>query len=542
MAVGALADQRRVMARSLAYLWTAGSALMLLTIALPHGSGVNETVLLAEVIVACILVGVMLGVRGLPLAAFEVVTALGTMMIALAVVMSDSTTSAYAFFLVWLTVHTFYFLSWPRATAQLALSITVYAGALLVAPSAGDARWVRFAMVSGTLIVTSAFVGLLRARVDRLVHDLSDAARRDYLTGLLNRRGFEDALEDELERVERGAGPLSLLITDLDHFKRVNDTFGHDVGDLVLCRVALAIEDSCRRIDTAARIGGEEFALLLPDTDVRSAFVAAERLCEAIRSSTGDGPDGQTTSIGVATCPADGRDAQTLVRAADQALYAAKTLGRDRVVIHSPDLEATLRRDENRREERVVMELATALALADALDLRDEGAGQHSRAVAGYAQLTAIELGLPTKQVERVRLAGLLHDIGKIGVPDGILDKPGPLDPDEWAQMRKHPEIGASLLAGEQVADIRAWVLAHHERPDGRGYPYGIAAPAIPLEALIVAAADALEAMTTDRIYRPAIGHAAAIAELRQGAGTQFDERVVEALVTVLARVPAGIR
>lgn len=415
------------------------------------------------------------------------------MLIGCTVILSGTATSAYAFLLVWVTVYAFYFLPSARAVPQLVLMFVVYAGALLISPGSGSQRAVHFVVASGTLLVTAAFVGLLKARVDRLVLTLTEAARRDFLTGLLNRRGFEDAFENELERVPRGSRPLSLLVIDIDHFKEVNDRFGHHVGDDVLERVALALDGVGRRIDTTARTGGEEFAMVLPDTDARSAYVVGERVRAAVRAAVERVPPLVTISVGLATFPEDGRDAQALMRASDQALYSAKRLGRDRVVVYSPDLATVLTRAETQGDDRAASELATGLTLAAAVDRRDEGAAHHSRSVGHYAQLAARELGLPEDRVERVRLAGLLHDVGRIGIPDRILHKPGPLDPIEWEQVREHPEIGARLLVGEELGDIRAWVLAHHERPDGGGYPYGLAAPAIPLEAMILAVADAFE-------------------------------------------------
>jgi putative nucleotidyltransferase with HDIG domain len=180
------------------------------------------------------------------------------------------------------------------------------------------------------------------------------------------------------------------------------------------------------------------------------------------------------------------------------------------------------------------LQLATVIALAEALDIRDTGTGQHSHTVGRYAEMMARELGLAEERVERVRLAGLLHDIGKIGISDRVLSKPGPLDPDEWQEMRTHPEIGARLLSRAEFEDLRAWILAHHERPDGLGYPHKLSGDEIPLEARILAVGDAYEAMTADRCYRPALGESAARAELEAGAGTQFDAPVVAAFLRAL--------
>src|SRR3954454_9757135 len=171
------------------------------------------------------------------------------------------------------------------------------------------------------------------------------------------------------------------------------------------------------------------------------------------------------------------------------------------------------------------------LKLAEALDMRDEGIVRHSQTVGRYCARMARELGFDDRRVERIRVAGVLHDIGKIGVPAPILYKPGPLTHDEWLDMRKHPEIGARLLCASGLDDIRSWIIAHHERPDGHGYPRGTAGEAIPLEARILAVGDAYEAMTSDRVYRRSIGARAARAELRAGAGTQFDARVVRAFL-----------
>jgi putative nucleotidyltransferase with HDIG domain len=176
------------------------------------------------------------------------------------------------------------------------------------------------------------------------------------------------------------------------------------------------------------------------------------------------------------------------------------------------------------------------IAIAEQLDLRDSGTARHCETVARYAEAIARELGLPEDAVDSLRLAGLLHDVGKVGVPCSIVGKPGPLSEEEWAAMRDHPRLGADILEDAGLEDIREWILAHHERPDGAGYPRCLSGTQIPLEEKILAVADAYEAMTVDRCYRPAIGRERAIAELRANAGAQFDVEVVEAFVAVLER------
>src|SRR5215212_8753139 len=370
-----------------------------------------------------------------------------------------------------------------------------------------------------------------RYRLAALSDRIAAANRTDPLTGLISRRAFEELLELELERAVRSERPLSVVVGDIDAFRQVNEQHGHAAGDAALQAVAVDMLKWKRRIDVAARVGGEEFALLLPETDERGAFIVAERLRRATHRSFAEATAGVKFSFGVATAPGHGGDAVGLLRAADQAIAAAKDLGGDRTVVYSDEVARAL--DEG-TQAGTELQLATVIALAEALDIRDTGTGEHSHAVARYSEMMARELGLDEERVERVRLAGVLHDIGKIGISDRVLTKPGPLDPTEWQEMYTHPEIGARLLSRPEFADLREWILAHHERPDGLGYPRAVGADEIPLEARILAVADAYEAMTADRVYRAALGEDAARAELEAGAGTQFDADVVAALVRAL--------
>jgi diguanylate cyclase (GGDEF)-like protein/putative nucleotidyltransferase with HDIG domain len=372
---------------------------------------------------------------------------------------------------------------------------------------------------------------LQHTRIRRLRARIDDTNRTDPLTGLLNRRAFEEVLELELERAVRADRPLSIVVGDIDGFRAINERRGHAAGDETLQAVAQNALKWKRRIDHAARIAGEEFALLLPETDERGAFIVAERLRRAMHRSFVDSSVGVGFSFGVATAPSHGTDAVALLHAADSATAAAKDLGGDRTVIYSDEVARTLAQMGHASGE---LQLATVIALAEALDIRDTGTGQHSRTVGRYAELMARALGFDEERVERIRLAGVLHDIGKIGIPDRVLSKPGPLDAEEWREMYTHPEIGARLLARPEFEDLRTWILAHHERPDGLGYPRALAADQIPLEARILAVADAYEAMTADRVYRPALGEESARAELLAGAGTQFDAQVVQAFLSAL--------
>jgi HD-GYP domain-containing protein (c-di-GMP phosphodiesterase class II) len=288
-----------------------------------------------------------------------------------------------------------------------------------------------------------------------------------------------------------------------------------------------------RTFDTAARVGGEEFALLAPDCDEHGAYMLAERARIDVATTSAAAGQGLTLSLGVATFPAHGSSPEGLLRAADQALRAAKSSGRDRTVISSAEVaSATTPPPRGGSEPRVG--LAALLRIAEALDLRDTGSTSHSQRVGRFAELTARELGLAPDVVERVRLAGILHDLGRVGIPDLLARKRGPLSDRDWSWVQSHPEVGARMVATTEFDDIRSWILLHHERPDGRGYPAGLSGPDLPLEARILAVADAYEAMTRERPHRGARTPEEAADELRRWSGRQFDPDVVDALLRVV--------
>ena len=388
------------------------------------------------------------------------------------------------------------------------------------------------------LFPAAGLVRAVRDGVTQLVNRLSEAALTDTLTGLKNRLALDRELETEVERAQRSGEPLSVVVGDLDYFKSVNDRLGHKAGDVALVRAAQVLMRHRRAGDTIARTGGEEFTILLPGATEHEAYLVAERMRTAVEREFVDDPAVLTFSFGIATYPDHGRNADAVIEAADQALYAAKALGRNRCVIVNPEISAIFAPEAGRGADEV--QLATLVSLAEALDLRDTGTSDHSWTVGRYCGLIAAELGLPPERVKRIEVAGVLHDIGKIGLPDAILQKPGPLAKTEMAEIRTHPEIGAQILNSRGLEDVREWVLAHHERPDGKGYPAGLADPDIPLEAKILAVADAYEAMIADRVYRPGIDERAARAELLRCSGEQFDSRVVAAFLAVLNRADAS--
>ncbi len=525
-----------LMARILAGLFAAGATLALLTLALPHSRRASEVGLLTMVATAYLVVGLLLWRAGrMPTRLLPFALALGSTLVTGVAYFSAENPSPLVFFYLWVFLYSAYFFTTPEMVVQIVYVGIVYGALLLTRPPPGGipAWWI---VGMGTLAVAAVLIRVMRQQVALLIARLYDAARADPLTKLSNRRGFRELLDLELARARRAQANVTVVAGNLDHFKEVNDRSGHHVGDTALQRVARLLDAGKRDIDGVARVGGEEFALVLPDTDDHGAFAIAERLRCELREEFARDAVPLTISFGVATYPQNGETAASLLRAADVALYAAKRSGRNRTVLHSPALRAVPCVDGDSRDIAAERFVAVILDLAEAVDLRFSGSARHSETVGRYAEMMAHELGLSEQRTSRVRLAGLLHDIGKVGVPDDILKKPGKLTDEEFALIRRHPELGEQILEHPSLVDVREWVGAHHERPDGRGYPLGLRAAEIPLEARILAVADAYEAMTSDRTYRSSMAHSAARTELERCAGTQFDAAVVAALVSVLDR------
>jgi len=533
--------EARMRVRVLASLYLAGATLVLVTLALPHARGASSLGLLAIALNAYAVGGLLLWRSGrLPGWLLPPALAWGNVLVTGVAWFSAQRPSPLAFFYLWIFLYSAYFFPLRTAVAEMAFAALLY-GALLIGrpPEAGAAAW--WIVGSATMAIAATVIRVMRDYVEHLIAQLSDAARTDALTGLPNRRGFRELLDLELERARRGGAPMSVLAGDLDHFKDVNDRAGHHVGDTVLQQAAALLREGVRQIDVPARIGGEEFAVILPGADAEAALAVAERLRCHLRDAFADAAVPITISFGIASHPAHAETAASLVRAADEALYGAKEGGRNRSVIHRAALRELIRPREGREQRDVDAEryLAVVLDLAEAVDVRFSGSARHSETVGRYAELMARELGLSERRVGRVRLAGLLHDVGKVGVPDAILLKPGPLTDEERKVIVRHPELGAQILEHPSLRDVQAWVLAHHERPDGAGYPRGLFGAELPLEARIVAVADAYEAMTSDRSYRDAVDQPEARAELLRCAGAQFDAEVVAAFLAVLDREAA---
>ena len=397
---------------------------------------------------------------------------------------------------------------------------------------------------------------MLARRLENAFEKLAHISKTDELTGLANRRHFAEVLDCFYLQARRYNRPLSLIVMDIDFFKAVNDAGGHQVGDEVLKWVSTAIEEACRRADLPARFGGDEFAVLLPETAAEDARAVAERIRAAIEDRTihaGNLEFNVTVSGGIVDLNAgemDGPDA--MLGLADQALYAAKQLGRNRILlahdIHAPQADS----EEN--ESRKINVLSKRLAGLDnqfkdlfvrafrevmsILQHRDPHMADHTRKVLHYATLIAREMELPPHVIKRIEVAAVMHDIGMVAMPDTILLCPGQLDEEQLRMMRRHALLSVRIMERMDFLDqeIPA-VRYHHERWDGKGYPEGISGASIPLTARVLAVADAFDAITSPRTFRNAKTCAEALGEIRRAAGTQFDPTVVEAFMLAADRL-----
>ena len=409
-----------------------------------------------------------------------------------------------------------------------------------------------------------------------------EQAITDGLTGVKTHRFLMEALSSEWKRSTRANRPFALVLMDLDRFKFVNDYYGHLEGDVVLQRVGHILEQNCRRSDVVARYGGDEFVILMPETTIEQAYQLACKLRGWVASDPLLRDKNITASFGIAGFPVHGSTPQELIQVADSSMYLSKHQGGNAVSSaehYDPSetkewkkdvLEAylgvTLKRlfatgpeafeEVYRRLEQftrslseggqgdspdmlppAVVETVTSLALA--IDAKDHYTQGHSQKVSAYAALIAQSLGLKTPEVEEIRLAALLHDIGKVGIPEQILNKSGPLDPAEWETMKTHTNLGAKILEPlEAMKKIRLMVRHHHEFYDGTGYPERLEGDKIPFGARVIAIADAYDTITSERTYKKARTPEDAFAELERCASNQFDPEMVRMFIDTMRRTP----
>jgi len=389
----------------------------------------------------------------------------------------------------------------------------------------------------------------------------------DGLTGIKTRRFFWEALSSEWKRASRSGRPFSVVLVDLDKFKEVNDSLGHLEGDLVLARVGRLLEQKCRQSNVVARYGGDEFIILMPETGIEQAQVLAERLRLWLATDPMLEEHHITGSFGVASFPVHGFSMEDLIRVADAGMYVAKHAGGNQVSTsnafgegsavqrqlvsgyiegflqrehngpeHLEELVATLRKlcgAENNTDQTAIKEAVEALSAA--AELRELNAAGHGEQCAHYAGIIARGLNLSSQEVEDITFAGRVHDVGKLFIPERILNKPGGLTEDEFAVIKTHPLVGGEVLrAIPEIEAVAQAVESHHEAFDGSGYPRGLKGENIPLHGRIVAVADAYVNMTSDRSFAPPKSDEAALAELGRLSGTRFDGMIVRLFARLL--------
>jgi diguanylate cyclase (GGDEF)-like protein len=403
-------------------------------------------------------------------------------------------------------------------------------------------RWDRgdeLGTIATSLDAVGGTMTAMRARIDGL-------ALKDPLTGVLNHRGLHDALHDTLDGARDRGEKVAVVVLDIDHFEELNDGAGHAAGDEALRIAARMLEGELRPGDVCGRIGGDEFLLALPDSDAWGAERVVERLRSALASvseAAGEpGAPALTFSAGIAEFPRDARDQIGLMRLADGALYRAKRSGRNRCVVYSSFVDAPLSLQEEAERARTAGLANTVYALARAVDLKDGYTHQHSARVAQYAAVLGREMGMSEEEIDQLRTAGILHDVGKVGVADAVLLKPARLTDDEFLEMQRHSTLGRDIIQGAGLPEIAEWVLYLHERWDGRGYPDKLEGEEIPLASRVLGVADAFEAMTSSRLYRRGMAVEKALDELERAAGEQFDPAVAHRMVHLVrsGAIPLG--
>lgn len=398
-------------------------------------------------------------------------------------------------------------------------------------PNAYNIRHIKLLEQLASQISMSIENARLYAKTERM-------ARVDSLTGLLNRRSLDEILSDEIGRHSRYGGVFSLIILDLDSFKNLNDSYGHLAGDELLRQIGIIMSNAIRESDRAFRYGGDEFAIILPQTSLDAALKVAERIRQQTYATIEIGSKPISISMGLSSWPADGVVAKDILGAADAALYQAKRGGGNRSQCSVIKLSSASKDAINRYSETQDSNALSAIfAMAATVDARDKYTHNHSKRVHEFSIAIGNGLGMKPLELNMLGTCALLHDIGKIGISDEILNKQEVLSEIEWETIKSHPMLGAAIVShSTQLEPCIAGILHHHEKYNGSGYPDALKGEEIPLESRILAIADAFAAMTSARVYSKELTYEAAISEIEGGAGVQFDPKLVNIFLDVVPK------
>lgn len=391
-------------------------------------------------------------------------------------------------------------------------------------------------------VICVAVAGAMGHLLDRETFYRRQAEQRaniDGVTEIYNHRYFQERLNAEIERASRYDHTLSVILLDLDNFKSFNDSWGHQEGDRLLKWFASVCSECVRTMDVLARYGGEEFIVILPETGYSEALAVAERIRDAAEKQTlidFDRKRGVTVSAGIATFPLHASSRHALILCADAALYSAKHAGKNRCMTYNESCNRLCHTTTTHVEALLATDDLSAIeALAGVIDARDWHMRGHSHAVMQMSVALGYKLGMTAQEIDDLRSAALLHDLGKIGTPEEVLGKKTPLNDAEHEQIRSHAYLGSQILNRvQQMSAILPGVKHHHERFDGKGYPNGLAGKGIPLLARVIAIADAYDAMTSPRSYKASMNPEQALAEIQHCAGSQFDPELVRIFIEVM--------
>jgi len=372
----------------------------------------------------------------------------------------------------------------------------------------------------------------------------------DPKTGTFNFRYFEHNFYKEFEFAKNNSNPLSLMIIDIDYFKSVNDAYGFVSGDKVLRQLADLIKTEIRSTDTIIRYGGEEFAIVMPDTNFPRAHNIAENIINKVSGETfGDYKAKIKITVSIGLCSYPKEDVSTskdIITKAEQALSLSKEKGGNNVYVFPYKIirdengkkhEIIELSVENKKEQKLTFKDKKSLmefvnALANTVKAKDYYTQEHSELMSKVAVELARRLGMPDAEIETIKLGAMLHDLGKIGINESILLKPGKLTNEEYELVKQHPQIGAEIVRTvHALKDTLPLILYHHERFDGSGYLKGLKAEEIPIGARIIGIADVYQALRSDRPYRKSYSKEEALEIIKEGSGKQFDPKLVDALL-----------